>query len=1025
MSKMNSRPKKLRILTVGDGDLSFSLALLRAYGNNYIESFAATTLIESKESLVVTYENSSEIYSEITATATKMANNKQVIFGVDATKLEENKDVLSSGPHDIIMFNHPHLGRSELDSDNSENKNKYETESNSNMTGDKRHALRHRSLLCHYFYSAKKLLLANKNQSSGRIHVCLCGSQPKTWDLLGSASHIGLKLEQETKTSTPVHEWLFDKDNGVTPNEVKEHYKAPRRYRNGRLGSRHYLGRYGYRHRRTNGDNYRGNDMDINVENSINFVFSVLAGDKVEEGDLQSTKSSPAASKITCDICGISFPTTKKLEGHMRSSAIPDIILDDNKKHKIIESKTKEPDKKDDILVNISSGQQNIDGTNNNDNVLVQSLVSLEQDGKRLRWYCHYCSTNSLWLLTSTTAATFTTDSNIHHSSRKIETITTNGLVEAAATKISNKRKRGQNNHGNGVVNTTKVKIKSKKEWNECIKAGRVKVNGIVAMDTSRILKNGDIVSVLREERKKEVNTNIIIKESDNTGDKKTNQIIRDNQKTTANNNEESSNLYCGDDTNINDTVNLKNSRQDVHIVDFIPISSSSFNSNSTVKNLMVVAYKPVGCRVIGSFSNRTLEMIVADLFMKSVRRIRDQAMDTNTNNNVDNILSCFDKSDGNSSFINNIISDDCKCDALSKLDTGCAGLVVLLLTTKIKTNNESERTTTKISLQNNNNNIIDSPNSIISDRNKTTKGSNIQALNHNMDVTIKIKKLFCALLHGHVPKEWDDGVIIKIAKHKLQSSQSWKKKTKTQKSIAETNYDNQSIDESNHPNSLVEIIPVSSTFNLQSVYDDDTRDDDKKYEYLFIQCTQRTSTIAIGEEKEMKLDENVKRMSSISDNIDKDQQKKRTLPKLSSVKIAYCIKNNPHSKPSQSTLPPSFTFFSVKNILYILRKELKYPVVNDFYCKQKEFSSLPRLMKNIVKNKLCILCYEVHVEQDLVSDGGMFIKKEEENGGESNRGRNKEARFHYNPHHQFVSKLHSFLLPERLSCKYWEKILL
>ncbi len=67
----------------------------------------------------------------------------------------------------------------------------------------------------------------------------------------------------------------------IVPSEVQAHYPCPRKYRNGKLGSKHFLGRYGYRHRRTGGDLYGGNDADMAVHQSINFIFEFV-GDDIE-----------------------------------------------------------------------------------------------------------------------------------------------------------------------------------------------------------------------------------------------------------------------------------------------------------------------------------------------------------------------------------------------------------------------------------------------------------------------------------------------------------------------------------------------------------------------------------------------------------------------------------------------------------------------------------------------------------------------------------------------------------------------
>ena len=93
----------LRILTVGDGDFSCSLAILRAYWS-IIDCFTATTLVSSRPVLLETYESASGICEEL-----ESMPNVSLLYGVDATKLHRNQE-LAGQLFDVILFHHPHLG---------------------------------------------------------------------------------------------------------------------------------------------------------------------------------------------------------------------------------------------------------------------------------------------------------------------------------------------------------------------------------------------------------------------------------------------------------------------------------------------------------------------------------------------------------------------------------------------------------------------------------------------------------------------------------------------------------------------------------------------------------------------------------------------------------------------------------------------------------------------------------------------------------------------------------------------------
>jgi 25S rRNA (uracil2634-N3)-methyltransferase len=91
-----------RILLVGDGNLSFTLALARAFGSgvNLI-----TTTLDDVGFLRTYYPNVDKTIDRL------RASGARVHHGVDATRLDRYKDVLGNTPlPDVIVFNFPHPG---------------------------------------------------------------------------------------------------------------------------------------------------------------------------------------------------------------------------------------------------------------------------------------------------------------------------------------------------------------------------------------------------------------------------------------------------------------------------------------------------------------------------------------------------------------------------------------------------------------------------------------------------------------------------------------------------------------------------------------------------------------------------------------------------------------------------------------------------------------------------------------------------------------------------------------------------
>jgi 25S rRNA (uracil2634-N3)-methyltransferase len=91
-----------RILLVGDGDLSFTLALARAFGSG---DNLTTTTLDDLDFLRTHYANVEETIDSLRACGA------QVHYGVDATRLDVYSGVLGNAPlPDIIVFNFPHPG---------------------------------------------------------------------------------------------------------------------------------------------------------------------------------------------------------------------------------------------------------------------------------------------------------------------------------------------------------------------------------------------------------------------------------------------------------------------------------------------------------------------------------------------------------------------------------------------------------------------------------------------------------------------------------------------------------------------------------------------------------------------------------------------------------------------------------------------------------------------------------------------------------------------------------------------------
>lgn len=344
----------LSILTVGDGDLSSSLALLRAYQpRGVIRQLIATTLLPNRTALVETYPTSAPaILQELesmmctprTSTAANNTTKVTILYGVDATQLHVHSELLTIRPGlDLILFHHPHLG--------------YPTSAD-NQSSSEEHALRHAALLAHYFHSASQLLgtaasRTDRVPASGRdvnyggcIHLCLCHGAIIPWQLSETIQHLNLECVYGSPfaASRPLLEPVLSscevekvwEDQSRSQTNDRRNNENNRHKRTTGAGSRkgHWLGKYGYRHQPT----FPGvTEFKTNVSSSYHYFVRPPYGTNSDidngaqeagpprsmdetKGNIPNTDGPP---QHECRICRQLFSSASMLQEHVRSPAMP------------------------------------------------------------------------------------------------------------------------------------------------------------------------------------------------------------------------------------------------------------------------------------------------------------------------------------------------------------------------------------------------------------------------------------------------------------------------------------------------------------------------------------------------------------------------------------------------------------------------------------------------------------------------------------------------------------------------------
>ena len=278
---VGDKEKKWRVLTVGDGDLSLSLALCRAYGD--CMEVTASTIEKDERTLRQRYP-SQEMKERLIELQTKYSCD--IHYNVNATQLQFQKTF------HFITFHHPHLGTS------------------SQQEEEECMRMRHVQLLAHYFHSASSLLALSDKHCM--VSVCLCGNQGYSWNIMESASRVGLKLTNIISDSKPWSTWF--------PYPIHHHETSTiKRKRTNDKHNKHYLTKYGYQHTKTNPSTCISH---MTIQNSQHFLFTPTTK--------QNTTTTTTTNKYDCWICNTPFSTKDEYDQHYQQFIPPTIHDNDS-----------------------------------------------------------------------------------------------------------------------------------------------------------------------------------------------------------------------------------------------------------------------------------------------------------------------------------------------------------------------------------------------------------------------------------------------------------------------------------------------------------------------------------------------------------------------------------------------------------------------------------------------------------------------------------------------------------------------
>ena len=269
------KKNKWKVLTVGDGDLSLSLALCRAYGDAM--EVTASTILKDERTLRQRYP-CQHMKERLLELQTKYSCN--IHYNINATQLQQQ---LFPNKFHFITFHHPHLG----------------TSSSQQQQEEQCMRIRHAQLVAHYFHSASSLLLPSTSSDKyiSMISVCLCGNQGYSWNIMESANRVGLKLTNVIPDSKPWSTWF----PYPLPHEQQQQPSSStmKRKRTMNKHNKHYLTKYGYQHTKTNPSTCISH---MTIQNSQHFLFTPTTKQN-------TTTTTTTTNKYDCWICNTPFST--------------------------------------------------------------------------------------------------------------------------------------------------------------------------------------------------------------------------------------------------------------------------------------------------------------------------------------------------------------------------------------------------------------------------------------------------------------------------------------------------------------------------------------------------------------------------------------------------------------------------------------------------------------------------------------------------------------------------------------------
>lgn len=166
--------EETKILTLGDGDFTYSLDLARHLATvSDFNTHLIATGIDTKEALFAKYIDSPHILNEL-LTAASASVKVSVRHAINA--IVEKNDGGDISPVDHVIFNHPHLGTED--------------------------SVLHGRFICHLFHSCVHVWM---KPAGGLLHLTLVEGQCERWGVLEAANRMNLVvIKRKTFQPPPI-----------------------------------------------------------------------------------------------------------------------------------------------------------------------------------------------------------------------------------------------------------------------------------------------------------------------------------------------------------------------------------------------------------------------------------------------------------------------------------------------------------------------------------------------------------------------------------------------------------------------------------------------------------------------------------------------------------------------------------------------------------------------------------------------------------------------------------------------------